>query len=541
MRSFVNLITELGKTSSINSKQELLVQYFSHASDSDKLWTVALFTGKKPKKTISSTLLKVWCAEICQIPEWLFNESYHTVGDLAETIALLISPTKSNIQNEEDSLTDIIEAISALLKKNDEEKKDYILQKWQSLDQNACFVFNKLITGGFRIGISQNIIYNAIAMSEGLPSDVVTYLFSGNWHPSTSQYSDIINKEKASLDLSKPYPFYLAYPLELPIEEAGAPHEWFAEWKWDGIRGQCIKREGHHFIWSRGEELMTDKFPELNEWIKDLPDGTVIDGEILRADHTQSTIQPLPFSLLQKRISRKQITPKILKEAPVIFVAYDLLEWNREDIRNLPLHERKALLDGLIQNTNAQSVKISEPVVFDSWEVLTQLRTISRERLTEGLMLKRKTSVYQSGRKKGDWWKWKVDPLTIDCVLVYAQKGHGRRSDLYTDYTFAVKDGERLVSFTKAYSGLTDAEFKEVDAFIKKNALEKFGPVRTVKAELVFEIAFEGIAESKRHKAGIALRFPRMKRIRKDKTVDEINTLDDLKEMLHQFGQLSNL
>jgi DNA ligase-1 len=540
MQSFVKLITELGKTSSVNSKKELLVEYFSLANDRDKLWTVALFTGKKPKKIISSSLLKAWCTELCEIPEWLFNESYQTVGDLAETIALLLTRKRLETIIKEENLSEIIENLLALSQNNDEEKKSYILNKWLSLDQDACFVFNKLMTGGFRIGISQNIIYNAIAITEKMPSDLVTYLFSGNWHPSITQYTDIINKEKASQDLSKPYPFNLAYPLETLPEEVVNPTEWFAEWKWDGIRGQCINRKGQTFIWSRGEELMTDQFPELNEWIQLLPNGTVLDGEILCADPMQTNIHPLPFSLLQKRISRKQITKNILKEAPVIFVAYDLLEWEKEDIRNLPLDERKALLHSLVNNMNSPNIRISELAEFNNLNELAELRTTSRNRLTEGLMLKRKSSVYQSGRKKGDWWKWKVDPLTIDCVLVYAQKGHGRRSDLYTDYTFAVKDGDRLISFTKAYSGLTDAEFKEVDAFIKKNALEKFGPVRTVKAELVFEIAFEGIAESKRHKAGIALRFPRMKRIRKDKKAEEINTLEDLRGMLRQFGQSPN-
>jgi DNA ligase-1 len=282
--------------------------------------------------------------------------------------------------------------------------------------------------------------------------------------------------------------------------------------------------------------LITQQFPEFHHFLSQIPNGTVIDGEILCANPEIKTITPLPFSLLQKRISRKKLSKKIQQDAPVIFVAYDLIEWQGVDLRNKSLSERKNYLAQLVDQIDHPHLRLSAVLPFDSWSVLFQQRSLARSNATEGLMLKRKTSFYLSGRKKGDWWKWKVDPLVIDCVLVYAQKGHGRRSNLYTDYTFAVKDGDRLVTFTKAYSGLTDDEFKEVDRFIKNNAIESFGPVKTVKAELVFELAFEGIAESKRHKAGIALRFPRMKRIRKDKPIDEINTLDDLKKMLLQYG-----
>jgi DNA ligase-1 len=535
MEGFVKLIIGLGKTKSINEKRSLMANYFSHADDQDKLWTIALFTGKKPKKIISSSQLKAWCIELCQLPDWLFNECYHTVGDLAETISLVL-PQNELFDYHHKSLSQIIQQLNFLVKESDDKKKEFITQKWQSLNREGCFVFNKLLTGGFRIGISQQIIYQAIGQAENIPTEDVSYLFSGKWHPDETTYRQLLQKENALLDASKPYPFYLAYPIETDVTQIGTPNEWIAEWKWDGIRGQCIKRKENIFVWSRGEELITEQFPEFHSFLTVLPEGTVIDGEILCADPHAIDISPLPFSRLQKRITLKKITSKIKEETPVIFIAYDLLEWEGKDVRQLPLQERKRILTDLIQNTNDKHCRLSEPVFFEDWEFLKQKRALARDISTEGIMLKRADSSYLSGRKKGDWWKWKIDPLVIDCVMIYAQKGHGRRSNLFTDYTFAVKDGDKLISFTKAYSGLTDEEFKEVDQFVKKNALEKFGPVRTVKPEMVFEIAFEGISESKRHKAGIALRFPRMKRIRKDKTVEEINTLDDLKKMLELYG-----
>jgi len=313
----------------------------------------------------------------------------------------------------------------------------------------------------------------------------------------------------------------------------GPPGEWQAEWKWDGIRGQIIKRNDQLFVWSRGEELMTDKFPEYSVLKELLPNGLVLDGEIIPSTEGR----PRPFALLQTRIGRKNVTKKQLQETPITFFAYDLLEWNGEDWRGKTLVERRQQLEAVVEHTNHPVIRLSPVIRFDSWDALTALRRQSRDMGSEGIMLKKKDSTYQVGRKRGDWWKWKIEPLVIDCVMIYAQKGHGRRSNLYTDYTFAVRDGDKLVSFTKAYSGLTDKEFAEVDAFVKRNSLEKFGPVRTVKPELVFEIAFEGIAASNRHKSGVALRFPRISRWRKDKPVSEINTLDDLKKMLELYGK----
>ena len=332
---------------------------------------------------------------------------------------------------------------------------------------------------------------------------------------------------------AKVHPFYLAYALEEAPETLGDVNDWQAEWKWDGIRGQMIKRNNELFIWSRGEDLMTDKFPEYYILKDKLPNGIVLDGEIIPAKGGK----PLPFALLQTRIGRKNITKKQLEEAPIAFFAYDLLEMNGEDWRNKPLSERREALEKVVKESNNPTLLLSDVIEYSSWDKLAKIREGSRDAGAEGLMLKNKHSVYKVGRKVGDWWKWKIEPLTIDAVMIYAQKGAGRRSNLYTDYTFAVKDGDKLVPFTKAYSGLTDKEFNEVDAFVKRNSLEKFGPVRTVKPELVFELAFEGIAASNRHKSGVALRFPRILRWRKDKPVDEINTLDDLKRTLSVYGK----
>jgi DNA ligase-1 len=372
------------------------------------------------------------------------------------------------------------------------------------MNRSEQFVFNKLITGGFRIGVSQSIMVNALAKVLNKESPVIAHRISGQWDPATITFDGLVGEHGVSTDVSKPYPFYLAYAIEEDLATLGDPSDWQAEWKWDGIRGQIIKRAGELFVWSRGEGLMTEKFPEYGALQHLLPDGLVLDGEIIPVVEGK----PLAFALLQTRIGRKNVTKKQLQEAPIGFFAYDLLEYGGEDWRSKPLTERRELLEEIVKGIHHPTLLLSEIVAFRSWDELGQLREQSREMGAEGFMLKKKSSVYQTGRKRGDWWKWKIDPLVIDAVMVYAQKGAGRRSGLYTDYTFAVRDGDKLVPFTKAYSGLTDKEFAQVDAFVKRNSLEKFGPVRTVKPELVFEIAFEGIAASSRHKSGVALRFP---------------------------------
>jgi DNA ligase 1 len=529
---FAELVIALNSSTKTNDKLQFLADYFASAPDKDKVWVIAIFSGRRPKRIVNSTLLAEWCCEQRKLPFWLFAESYHSVGDLAETISLIL-PERIKQQKDNRDLAWYLESFIRLEKEDESVRKQFILDNWENRSQTELFVFNKLITGNFRIGVSQKMMVNALTKVSALTAAQIAHRISGNWDPVTTDYNELLSSDTISSDISKPYPFYLAYALEEEPLSLGEPNEWQAEWKWDGIRGQIIKRNGELFVWSRGEELMTDKFPEYNILRELLPDGVVLDGEIIPAENGQ----PLPFAVLQTRIGRKNIAKKQLQDAPIAFFAYDILEYKGEDCREREMSERRKMLEELIMPIKNNVLQISPVISFTDWDELAELRKGSREMKSEGIMLKRKTSIYQVGRKRGDWWKWKIDPLTIDCVMVYAQKGSGRRSSLYTDYTFAVKDGDKLVTFTKAYSGLTDKEFAEVDAFVKRNSLEKFGPVRTVKPELVFEIAFEGIAASTRHKSGVALRFPRISRWRKDKKADEINTLDDLKAMLRMYGK----
>ncbi len=538
MNRFANLVQTLGAATKTNIKLEALVEYFEQADERDKVWVIAIFSGRKPKRIISSADLISYGLEMTGLPLWLFEECYHTVGDLAETLSLLIPESKgikAGLQ-----LNYYLNKLILLQKSEEHDKKNFILDSWKELTKNEMFVFNKLITGNFRIGVSQKMIVNALARSTKNDPSVIAHRISGNWDPKTFPFSELTSQKSGLLDYSKPYPFYLAYALDEDLKSLGNPDEWFAEWKWDGIRGEIILRNSNLFVWSRGEELMTEKFPEYSPLQSLLPEGTVLDGEIICLSPSGSDsidFLPLPFAALQTRIGRKTITRKNLAEAPVGFIAYDLLEYLGQDFREKPQSERRIQLEKIIAEIHLPFLRISPLIPFQNWEELVMIRQKSRELGSEGLMLKRKNASYQTGRKRGDWWKWKIDPLVIDAVMVYAQKGHGRRSNLYTDFTFAVRKGNQLVTFTKAYSGLTDKEFNEVDHFVKKNSLEKFGPVRTVKPELVFEIAFEGIAESKRHKSGVALRFPRISRWRKDKKPEEINTLDDLQMMLKQYGK----
>jgi DNA ligase 1 len=526
MKRFAVLFTALDGTTSTNVRVAALADYFREATDADKLWTIALLSGRRPKRSVNSTELRDWAAEVAGLPLWLFEDAYAVAGDLAETIALVLpEPALAD----EATLADWIGRIRALTGREMGERKAAILSAWDSLGGDERFLFNKLITGGFRMGISQTLMTRALAQATGVAEAELQHRLMGDWDPARTSFGALVLTNDGAGDLSRPYPFYLAYALEGPPEALGDPAGWLAEWKWDGIRGQLILRGGTHHLWSRGEDLMTDRFPELAQLVDFLPPGTVIDGEVL-AFRGEA---PLPFADLQKRIGRKTVPKTLLRDAPVILMAYDLLEAGGRDLRAEPLFVRRAALAGLAAQVPSDApLRLSPEAVFGDWAKLAGLRSGSREIGAEGLMLKRLSSPYGAGRKKGDWWKWKVDPMTVDCVMIYAQAGHGRRANLYTDYTFAVRDGNALVPFTKAYSGLTDAEFAEITTWVRGHTLERFGPVRRVPPELVFEIAFEGIQESPRHKSGIALRFPRMVRWRRDKPVEEIDTLDNLRALL---------
>jgi DNA ligase-1 len=536
MKAFAQLFLALDETNKTNEKVKVLKAYFTQVSDFDKMHMLALFTGRRPKRQINATLIRTWAVDASNIPAWLFEESYHVVGDLAETMSLLMPDSTTGSSK---TLTEWITEINSLSGKEDSEKKLWLMDSWGMLDRQERFVFNKLLTGSFRVGVSQNLVIKALAEITGLDAPALTHRIMGSWMPGDYTYEQLIREQNAADHLSRPYPFFLAYPIQETSEKRksavdmantlGEPDAWQAEWKWDGIRAQMIKRAGNIFIWSRGEDLATEKFPELHPFLNALPDGTVLDGEIISFKDGM----PLPFNVLQTRIGRKNLSKKILADSPIVTIAYDCLEYAGEDIRYKPQSERRELLEKLQGVTPFNDVfRISPLIKFSTWEQLEYTREQSRSMNAEGLMLKRKSAAYQVGRRRGDWWKWKIDPLSVDAVMIYAQKGHGRRAGLYTDYTFAVWDGDKLVPFAKAYSGLTDAEINKVDYFIKRNTLEKFGPVRTVKPELVFEIGFEGINRSNRHKSGIALRFPRILRWRHDKPKEEADTLEALKALL---------
>ena len=536
MRAFAQLFLSLDETNKTNEKVRVLKDYFISVPDCDKMHMLALFTGRRPKRQINSSLMRKWAVEASSIPVWLFEESYQVVGDLAETMSLLMPQNNSGSNK---TLTEWIAEINALARKNEEEKKIWLMESWAMLDQQERFVFNKIMTGGFRVGVSQNLVIKALADVTGLDAATLTHRIMGSWTPQTYHYKQLVEAKGSDDDISRPYPFFLAYPIQETSEQQrsveelqntlGNAEDWQAEWKWDGIRAQMIKRDGKIFIWSRGEDLATEKFPELHPFLNALPDGTVLDGEILGFRNGL----PLPFNALQTRIGRKNLSKKILQDSPVAVIAYDCLEYRAEDVRPKMQSERRKLLEKVhAEAPNSEFFRLSPLVGFEDWKELAAKRDESRAMMAEGIMLKRKSASYQVGRRRGDWWKWKIDPLSVDAVMIYAQKGHGRRADLYTDYTFAVWDGDKLVPFAKAYSGLTDQEINKVDNFIKRNTIEKFGPVRTVKPELVFEIGFEGINRSPRHKSGIALRFPRILRWRLDKPKEEADTLETLKALL---------
>ena len=530
MKDFADLFVALDQTTKTSVKTAALAAFFRSAAPEDRLWTVALFSGRRPKRSVTTTKLREWAAERAGIPLWLFEEAYPIVGDLAETIALVLpAPT----QTTDEGLTHWITALKALAAEEEPARKDAVLAAWDRLDTTQRFLFNKLITGGFRIGVSQKLMTRALAQATGHDEADLAHRLMGNWTPDTTDWQTLIEAKNPDADVSRPYPFYLAYALDDAPDTLGPPQDWHAEWKWDGIRGQLILRDGQHFTWSRGEELVTDRFPEFARARDFVPDGTVIDGEILAwADGA-----PLPFARLQKRIGRKTVPKSLLRDAPVILYAYDLLERDGHDLRDAPFETRRAGLETLISGLPEDApLRLSPGLPFEDWATLSEARQKARAFQAEGLMLKRRAAPYLAGRKKGDWWKWKLDPLTIDAVMIYAQQGHGRRANLFTDFTFAVWNGAELVPFAKAYSGLTDAEFRDITAWVRKNTQQRFGPVRQVTPEHVFEIAFEGIQESPRHKSGVALRFPRMSRWRHDKPVAEANTLDELKDMLAQYG-----
>ncbi|NJN17481.1 MAG: ATP-dependent DNA ligase [Oscillochloris sp.] len=532
MRAFAELYAALDATTKTNAKLAALGDYFAAAPPADAAWALYFLSGRRLQRLIGARKLSDWAIESIDLPPWLFSECYDAVGDLAETVALLLGePTAGADPAAGQGLAVWIEQHLLPLRTADEETQQAAVRRaWAILDQPQRFLWNKLITGGFRVGVAQGLVTRALAQVSGLDVSVIAGRLMGEWQPSADWYRELLSADTTDTDHSRPYPFCLAHPLEGDPAALGEIGDWQAEWKWDGIRAQLIRRNGATFIWSRGEELISERFPELLALGEHLPDGFVIDGEIL--PFREGGV--LPFAQLQRRIGRKSLGKKILSDVPVVLVAYDLLEAQSGDLRDHPLAERRRHLEGLVSQVAAQApqLQISALVAASSWAELATARENARAQRAEGLMIKRRNSPYRVGRVRGDWWKWKVDPYSVDAVLIYAQRGSGRRASLYTDYTFGVWDGEQLVPFAKAYSGLTDAEIRQVDAFIRRNTLEAFGPVRTVRPELVFELAFEGIQLSTRHKSGIAVRFPRILRWRRDKPAGEADSLATVRALI---------
>jgi len=535
MKLFARLYSAIDETTKTNAKVEALVDYLRTAPAEDAILALSFLMGRKPRQAVPTLRLRKWAAEEAGIPGWLFEASYDVVGDLAETITLLLPTTGTAAKDR--ALHDWVEKDLLTLRELSEELQHRrVVSAWREMDRVQRFVWNKLITGGFRVGVSQKLVTRALARFSGLSEAVLAHRLMGQWVAEPSFYARLFTPETGDADISRPYPFFLAYPLDGAPEALGPASEWHAEWKWDGIRAQVIRRQRQTFIWSRGEELITEKFPEIGAAAEALPDGTVVDGEILAWKNGR----PLNFAALQQRIGRKHLGSKILQAVPAVLMAYDLLEWNGEDVREQELAWRVSQLDAAIRQLNDPRLRSSPALRSSSWMELLEFKEDSRRRGVEGLMLKRLASPYRVGRRRGDWWKWKINPLSIDAVLTYAQRGHGKRSGLFTDYTFSVWDGDRLVPFAKAYSGLTDQEIREVDRFIRRNTIERFGPVRSVKPELVFEIAFEDIRLSSRHRSGVAVRFPRIARWRTDKTIADADTLQTVKALLHDAHEPSS-
>jgi DNA ligase-1 len=543
MREFARLFAELDETTATNRKLEALQQYFSTAAPENAAWAVYFLAGGKPRQAVPSKLLRQYAIEYAVLDDWLFDESYNAVGDMAETIAHILPPPE---KHSDVGLAEwMTERIGPLRGADPAVIRAALFSYWNELDTRERFLFCKLIGGGFRVGVSKLLVTRALAAIAAVDSKLIAQRLMG-WtdgtvRPTASKFLQLIaaqSDDEHKLRGGQPYPFFLAHQLQGDPAALGDLGEWQVEWKYDGIRAQLVRRGALNYLWSRGEDLISERFPELCS--VRLPEGTVVDGEVLVWDHANDL--PAPFAELQRRIGRKTLSAKLLAELPAVLVCYDLLEQGGVDLRALPQHERRALLETQVAACDQPQLKVSPLIHAENWEALALLRTESRHRGVEGMMVKAKSAQYGVGRTKdvGTWWKWKVDPYSIDAVLIYAQAGHGRRASLYTDYTFAVWDDEegerRLVPFAKAYSGLTDAEIAQVDNAIRKTTIEKFGPVRSVKPTMVFEIGFEGIALSSRHKAGIAVRFPRILRRRDDKTVEDADTLDTLKGLLAAAG-----
>lgn len=529
MQRFTELYFELDSTTRTSEKLRALRSYFSSVPPRDAAWALAALMGGKLIRSISSTRLRDWMSEETSYSHWLLSECYEAVGDLAEMLALL--PPERAASSEMPLHQLVEDRVLPLPRMTEPEQQRIVVRTWRELDTRQRFLYNKFILGALRVGVAGRLVVRALAEVAGVEPAVIAHRLAGHWQPTPENFGRLISGDAGEGAAARPFPFALAYPLDVQTETLGPVEDWQAEWKWDGIRAQLIHRSGQALVWSRGDELINEGFPEIRALAERLPQGTVLDGEILAWEDDR----PLPFAMLQRRINRKREAPRLWDEVPLVYMAFDLLESGGQDCRTLPLTKRRAQLEQLVAALGPQPhLRISPLVPTGSWEKLRERQASSRERGAEGLMLKRRSSGYGVGRQRGQWWKWKVDPYTIDAVLIYAQHGNGKRASIFTDYTFGVWDAGELVPVAKAYSGLTDEEIRKVDAFVRRNTLDRFGPVRLVKPELVFEIAFQGAQVSTRHKSGLAVRFPRIARWRHDKPPREADTIETLRALLRQ-------
>lgn len=535
MRHFTRLFEELDATTSTLEKVSALKKYFTKAPPEDAMWAVLILTGKISRRIMTSRALAQIFLSRTQYPEWLFAECYSQVGDTAETLSLLakslhLCAPKPSVENAR-TLSQWLEVeIPALAKiKNLTEQGEMLMTWWQFLTMEEVFILNKLMTGAFRVGVSDKLVVRALAEVFALPSDQIAHRLTGDVSPGAESFAKLVHPETQEISFSQPYPFCLAHPWNERAEKDWLAEEWCVEWKYDGIRAQVICRENQVWVWSRGEEKIADTFPDLVAQLALLPNGTVLDGEILIIKNNRIH----SFQDLQKRLGRKKVSGSLLKDLPAGFIAYDCLEMNGRDVREKPLSERRSFLTQVLQTLSSSQMRVSPVLKVTDRQTLEHWRAEARSHDAEGLMIKRWAGAYTVGRKTGNWWKHKVNPLTLDAVLIYAQAGTGRRANLYTDYTFALwKENKELVPFAKAYSGLDQKEIDELDQWIRRHTKEKFGPVRSLEPYHVFEIGFEGIAPSSRHKSGIAVRFPRILRWRKDKKIQDADSLTTALELL---------
>ena len=527
MRQFAALIRKLELSSRQNEKVLVLSAYFQEAAEKDRVWAIALLSQRRPSRTMTLRQMKKWALEFSGIPEWLFEESYQIVGDLAETIALILPPPTGQA---EQGLSHWIETITELKGRASEAQKALVFKSWEVLDKAERFQFNKLVTGSFRVSVSQRLMTRALSLATGMPETVLAHRISGGWDPESTAFQDLVREQSPTEEAGRPYPFQRIHPLEEGPNVLGETSGYLIDWKWEGIRCQLIRRSSNSFIWSEKGELITGAFPAIASALDNFPEGLVLDGEIVIMQDAGVG----PASGIEKRLGMKKPGPKALRELPAAFIAFDILEREGTDLRDRPLLERKQQLLDLAGQVDAtgEVILFSDPLPVNDWADVAGFRAEARNMRADGLLIKKRELPYRSGDVEGPWLHWKPEAHTINALLIYATRGQGGSTRQYTDLSFAVWAGDQLVPFTRTIEGLPEEDMAELSSWIRENTVERFGPVRSVRAEQVFEIAFEGIEPSSRHRSGLILRSPRILRWCRGLTPDRAGKLSSLKKLL---------